>query len=60
MLDQLEIERARGLAAFDAATTLTELEEAQVSILGARPPSVSCSGAWDRSTKPSVEPSGLA
>ena len=38
MLDQLEIERARGLAAFDAATTLTELEEAQVSILGRKAP----------------------
>ncbi len=38
MLDQLEIERARGLAAFDAATTLAELEEAQVSILGRKAP----------------------
>ena len=38
MLAQLEIERARGLGAFDAATTMTELEDAQVSILGRKAP----------------------
>ena len=38
MLEQLESELARGRAAFEAATTLEELEAAQVSVLGRKAP----------------------
>ncbi len=38
MLEQLESELARGRAAFEAATTLEELEAAQISVLGRKAP----------------------
>jgi phenylalanyl-tRNA synthetase alpha chain len=38
MVTQLEAELARGRAAFEAATTLEELEAAQVSVLGRKAP----------------------
>ncbi len=38
MLEQLESELARGRAAFEAATTLEELEAAQVAVLGRKAP----------------------
>ena len=38
MLEQLESELARGRAAFEAATTVEELEAAQISVLGRKAP----------------------
>jgi phenylalanyl-tRNA synthetase alpha chain len=38
MVEQLESELARGRAAFEAATTLEELEAAQISVLGRKAP----------------------